>query len=437
MAKLESRGFSAADAEEFRARCLQPHRVQWKADVYKWGSGGSAVTIAKDIPIVGGRLTMDSSDPYRRQVVLEIGGGESWAPVDDTSPLTPFGQRIYLFCRIDKADGTNTSWLKMGEFWITSNVFERPSTILTVEASDYSEVVDGYLHMSRKSYVGHTVGGAITGMVQAALPNGGWSNVVLPNAVDNTRRRVTKYVADAGRGRWECAEELASKYGIDIYFNSNGDLTYRQSLSDSSDVDDTAIRGVGPDIGTSKYPVAIIKGGASGNLIAMTSTVTRDGGANGVRINMHSVVTKKVNTRKKDKKGKWIYKNVDVDVNRHKDALQTSGPAKWGDSFGYLPVVISEEVDKITTAVQVNRQARANALLRRRRGLIRYIDLDILPRYDLEPDDIVRIDVTHTDAAGVVTTFKEFHYIQRCEFDLTGGPLRLRTRQLNVTDLGN
>lgn len=418
MATLESRGWDPDDAEQFRARSVGPHTQDWKLDVYRWLPGGGNDPVALDVPIVGGSLVIDSSDKYRRTLRVEVGGGEAWAPTSKLSPLVPFGQRIFLFARIDRADGSWFPWLKMGEFWIQSHVFERPSLIVTIEAADYGAAVDEFLHLNHKSYGGMTLRQALLNMVQAALPNSGF--LVQPNAPEPSGQ-VTSYVAEAGKGRWESAVELAAKFGREIFFDANGNLVIRPDLTDD---DDDSIPGVGPDIGTVSNPVATIRDRQGGNLLGMTASVTREGACNGVAFALSRTLSKKVKKKK-----------VSVEVYRTVSAVAgPSSPVAWGDLFGRLPIVIPQHVEKFTDALIANRQQRANHLLHRRRGVVRYIDLDSLPLLWLEADDKIRL-LWH--AGEDPTPNREDHFVQRIEFDLAGGPMRIRTRQLNVTDPGS
>jgi hypothetical protein len=421
MATLESRGFSSMDADEWRARSSQPHTQEWKADVYKWLAGGGNDPVVLDVPIVGGSLTIDSSEPYRRHLSMEVGGGERWAPHTPNSPLVPFGQRVFLYARIDRTDGTWLPWLKMGEFWITSHTFERPSLIVTIEADDYSKAVDEFLHLNHRSYGGKSLRTAIKQMVDDALPNSGFT---IHPASPEPNDRVTSYVAEAGKGRWEAATELAAKFGREVFFDSQGNLIIRHDLTDDQD---ESIPGEGPDIGTVSNPVAIIKDDRGGNLVGMTATVTREGACNGVAFALHRSLSKKVKKGKKKK-------NITVDVYRTVTAFAgSSSPVAWGDKFGRVPIVISQDVEKITSELLANRQRRANHLLHRRRGVIRYIDMDCLPLLWLEADDKIRL-LWHEGTSSTAT--REDHFVQRIEFDLTGGAMRLKTRELNVVDPG-
>jgi hypothetical protein len=406
MARLTSRGFTQTEADAFVAASSQPHTVQWKASAYRL-AGGVATLLLDDLPIIAGRLVLDSSDPIRRRLSLEVGGGEDLVPEDATDPLVPFGQAVYLWVRIDLPAGWSP-WLKMGEYPITSYVFERPSLVAVVDAADYSAAVNEFLHLSKRGYGNRTVKAAIVDMVEQALPNRVF-NVVAAEAAST--KKITNYTAEAGQGRWDAATELAGIKGFEAFFDANANLVIRPDVTDDND---DVNPGVGPDIGTATNPVAVIRDGEGGNLVAMTATVTREGACNGVVVNLHETADKK-SKHAGDKR-----RNVQV------TAYQSVGPTAWGDTFGRVPIVMERNVKTITDQVVADQNQRAKRLLHRRRGLVRYIDLDAAGLYWLEPDDKVRI---------MWADRVEAHYAQRVEFDLTGhSPVRVRTRQLAVTD---
>lgn len=409
MARLTSRGFTADEASAFMARASQPHTVQWKANAYRH-SAGSATLLLEDLPIVTGRLVLDSSDPTRRQLSLEVGGGDALVPQTANDPLVPFGQAIYLWVRLDYANGTWSPWLKMGEYPITSYVYERPTAIATVEAADYSAAVNEYLHLAKRGYANRTLKAAVVAMVQEALPDKVF-NVVATDAASTIK--VTNFTAEAGQGRWDAVTALSAIKGHESFFDSAGNLVIRADVTDDND---DVIPGVGPDIGTATSPVATIAEGEGGNLVALTATVTREGGCNGVVVNIHETADPKNKKQRGDSR-----RNVQV------TAFQPDGAAAWGDRFGRIPVVEERNVKTITDDVVSGSRQHANRLLHRRRGVVRYIDLDAAGLYWLEPDDKVAIRWG---------TREEWHYAQRVEFDLSGrSPVRVRTRQLAVTSL--
>lgn len=408
MSRLVSRGYSAADASAFVARSSRSHNVRWRASAHKWTEGGGELDLLDDVPLVGGTLTLDASDPVRRRLTLNVGGGAGLTPTTSDDPLVPFGQFVRLFVRIDRDDGTWFPWLKMGEFPIVSYVYERPSEAATVEASDYAQRVDEFLHLINRSYGGMTVTAAIKRCVDDALPDRAYAVHASAKADGG---KVQNYVAQSGDGRWSTATAIADKKGVETFFDWNGDLVIRDSITSAND---TSPPSVGPDIGTIADPVAILHDGVGGNLIGTTSTLSRDGGCNLVQINLHPAKRKKSDP------------DNDADKVQHVTAEETDAATRWGDVFGYLPIVQNRNVHQVTAQVRNDYQDRAETTLYRRGGVVRYIDLDAVGVYWLEPDDKVRI-VQH----GPDRT--ESHFVQAVTFDLGGRtPVRIRTRQAHT-----
>lgn len=407
MSKLTSRGFSQTDADDFVARSSGSHSQRWLASVFRWtGDTGAEEELLADVPLVGGTLTLDSSDPTRRQLSLEVGGGEGLVPRDEDSPLVPFGQVVRLKSTIDRATGGWFPWLDHGLFPIQSQSYERPSLISTVECQDLSARVNEYLHLNKQAYKNTKLSKAVVTMVRDALPDSVIDDSQI--AAGAKTESVTNYIAGSGSARWDTAIELCDKKGFTPFFDSFGRLVIQASLTDADGF--SGAGGVGPDIGTVADPVAVIAEGPGGNLVALTATVSREAGSNKVRFNLHDTAGAH--------KGQVI----------HIDAEQTTGPVKYGDVFGRIPMVKDFSMGSISAATKRSYQTRADNLLLRRAGLARYIDLDVVGGTWLEPDDRVTI------MFGART---EAHFVSAVTIDLSGqSPTRLRTRLLSVTDPG-
>ena len=447
------RGFDPDDAQEFKRRANGPHTLKWKANVTRW-IGGEETQLYHDLPITGGTLTLDSSDPTRRKLTLEIAGLGQLVPDAPNDPLACFGQIVKLWCTIDRQDGTWFDWIKMGEFPIQTTTSEWPSMIQTIECADYSVTVDDYLHEHKRAYNKLSVYNAIKQITEAALPDRAFSI----HTEDNARNiKVEPHtVAEAGSSRWETATTIAQARGFETFFDWNGNLVIRHDLTND---DADSIPGVGPDIGSMSSPVAVIADGPGGNLVGLTSSVTREGACNGVFITMHETISQKIQA-KKSQETKTGVREPDPDdvqedgsrfppddenkpdaevpmvpnpkagdrrVNVTIQALGT-GPIAWGDKYGRQPIVLERNVKRITDSNVSTQKRRAKRLLHRRGGVIRSIDMDVVGLYWVEPDDRVRV---HYDGRT------EAHYIASIEFDLAGkNPARIKTRSLTVEDPG-
>jgi len=424
MSKLTGRGFSAQDAEEFIERTNGSHTARWRASSYRF-IDGTATLLKSNVPIVSGELTLDSSNPTRRQLSIEvaIGPNDELIPNDPADPLVPFGQYLVVWLDVDRGDGI--SWfpsIKMGEFPITSYVFERPSMIVTVEAADWSSRVEEYLHLGKTGYKNKpSVRAAIIDMVSAAVPEKLWD---IGQFNQGSGMDVGKYTVDASVGRWTAATELADRNGLEIFFDDNGDLCIRRAITRDND---SVVPSDGPDIGTVKDPVATIAEGT--NLVGMTSSLTREGGCNHVRINLTGTVTRRDKKQDTEGKGSAGIETHQKKWSDHVDSTTDSGPVAFGSTFGKLPLVLETNLHRLGQTGSGEKDAqreRAKGLRQRRLGLIKYIDLDALGCYQLEPDDKVKLKF------GGVT---EDHYVQSVTFDLTGqSATRIRTRQIATTN---
>lgn len=449
MARLTDRGFTEADADEFMDRANGAHTLRWTADVYRWVAGAEN-TLAEGLPIVGGTLSIDGSEPTRRRLKLDIGGGGTLVPDQPYDPLAPFGQVIKLWLQIDRADGTWFPRLKMGEYPIQTTTSEWPGLQQTVEAADYSWLVDAYLYECKRSYNQMTIREAVEEIVKDALPE---TEFFVQSPGDAHTVKVEAHtVSEAGTGRWEMAQSICAARGFECFFNHNGNLVIRHDVT-NADNETGTIPGEGPDIGTVSNPVAVIRDGIGGNLVALTVGLTREGAVNGVFINLHETVSKTLRDRKEreaatgtiepdpddpgpsdplpagDPEVPDVPPRVATDprVNLTVKALGT-GPILWGDKFGRQNIVLERNVKRINDTVIDGQKKRAKRLLHKRGGVIRSIDLDAVGLYWLEPDDKVRVQYDGRTEA---------HYVASIEFDLAGQePARVRTRSCSVIDPG-
>lgn len=426
MSRLTGRGFTAADAAAFMSRCSGPHQIRWRADSLRSTNTGVFETLAEDLPLVGGTLSIDASDITRRKASLSF-GGEVWAEQTEDGPLAPFGQFIRLYMTIDRGDGTWFPWLQMGELPIRSYTFEWPGAAVGVECTDWSGPVADYLHTNETSYAGKTLYTAARTIVNAAIPYRNPPDVHTPAS---TTTKVSTWVGQAGSSRWDTLLDMANAKGHEVLFDAAGTLVIRQDRVDADD--DGIITVVGPDVGTTADPIALIssgdplpftdagaqKHGPGGNLVALTGSVTRDGGCNGVFI----ALSKPAKNQRENVPGtEGVFYTA--------KALQSTGPGTWGDRFGFLPAVESKQVKNLTSAIKNAYDRKAAANLRRRRGVIRQIDLDMVGGWWLEPDDLVTIKMGEST---------ESHYVAAITFELAGSAAtRLRCRQLQTFDIAS
>jgi hypothetical protein len=258
-------------------------------------------------------------------------------------------------------------------------------------------------------------------MVSAAVPEKAWD---LGQFDEGKNIEVKNFVADSGVGRWQAATELAATKGLETFFDSAGNLQIRHAVTNDND---NVVPGSGPDIGTVTNPVAVIAEGI--NMVAMTSTLTRDGGCNHVRFNLSGTVTRRAKKQTKKPGIETVEKKWKAA--EPVDSTTTSGAVAFGSAFGKLPIVIDKNLHSVGangSQEQRQQQQAAAALRQRRLGLIKYIDLDMVGGYQLEPDDKVKLKFGGHE---------EDHYVQSVTWSLRGdSATRIRTRQISVTDPG-
>jgi hypothetical protein len=468
VARLTDRGFTQAEADEFAERCSGSHTLKWTADVFRW-QGGELVQIYDDLPIVGGTLSLDGSDPTRRRLTMDIAGGEELVPDDPDDPTAPFGQIVKAWLHVDRADGSWFPRLKQFEGPIQTTTVEWPSLTQTVECADYSWLIDAFLYEKKVSYNNKTVRQAIQDIVRDAIPD---SAFFIQSPDDANSVRVEPHtVSEAGQGRWDMAQTIAAARGYDTYFNHNGNLVIKKAVTNNSDDVETIPSSGGPDIGTVSDPAGVIKDGPGGNLVALTVGATREGAINGVFVNVHETVSQTLAARKKreaetgtkeddpDYDPDWDDvlrgddpppdvaepgnpdlengdpevpkipnpKAGDPRVNVQVKALAV-GATKWGDRYGRQSLVLERNVKRINDNV-INAQIhRAKRLLHRRGGVIRSVDMDVVGAYWVEPDDKVKLKYAGRS---------ENHFVASVEIDLAGEePTRIRTRSLTTKDPG-
>ena len=411
MGHLTKRGWSAktphissTDAAEFRDRCRESHTARWSADVTRW-NGTTTATLAEDIPITGGKLTLDSGDQIRRQLSMTVGGGEEWEPTAANDPLPPWGQRIHLYVQVDRRGGGWFPKLKLFTGPIRENIFERPSLITSLECADPGSTLHEYLHVRRKGYGGQTLVEAIGAMADAALPGAAYD---IEASTGATTQEVETFVADAGQSRLEAANEVAGRWGYEVFFDWAGDVVIRRDLTDEDDASWDPSE-AGPDIGDVARPVARFRDEEGGNLIGTTTSLSREGSVNGVAVNLDAL------------------RKAQGTDDLHWNHLETAGGSiAWGDVFGRIPLVETKDVHKITVAMEDRQTQRAKKLLKRRRGMVQFVDFDALPSYWVEPDDRVEVSINGRTAD---------YFLERIELDLTGDAMRCRTRVLTTPSL--
>jgi hypothetical protein len=409
-----SRGYDEEDADQMKVRANRSHTIRWKANALRWNAGEQQM-LYEDLPVIGGKLSLDASNPTRRTLSLEIAGVGNLVPDQPSDPLACFGQFIRLWCTIDREDGTWFPWIYHGEFPILTTTSEWPSLKQTIECGDLSTIVDDDLHVKKRAYGHMTVYEAIKELTEHGLPD----RLFAIDTHDGVRHTKVEphTVADAASSRWEVATNIAAARGFEVFFDWRGRLVIRDAITAA---DNDVIPAVGPDIGSVSSPVATLRDGTGGNLIAITQAITREGACNGVFINLNETASQTLRRH-----GRLV--SGDKRVNVQVSALAT-GATAWGDRYGRQPIVIERPVKVITDDVVAAQRRRAKRLLNRRGGVIRSLEMDVVGAWWVEPDD--RVHVMYGGRS-------EYHYIASIELTLDGSSAtHIRTRSLAVDDPG-
>jgi hypothetical protein len=213
MSRLTSRGYSSGDATAFVDRSSRSHR-RWKVTAHKW-TEGAANSSPHDVPIVGGTLALDASDPVRRRLTLNVGGGGGTRAPDVRRPPRPVRSVRETVLRIDRDDGSWFPWLKMGEF----------HRVVRVREASQAATVEGVgLRATRRRVPLHLINQVVWrddrhGRDQALmcrrrrLPDRAYA----VRLGEGRRGKVTNYVAQAGDGRWSTATSIADRKGVETF----------------------------------------------------------------------------------------------------------------------------------------------------------------------------------------------------------------------------
>lgn len=416
-------------SEAFKARCVRSHTREVRARVFRIESNGAKVakgvtmadgTTKYDLPIVGGTLTADSTDPHLRRLSMTV-AGEEWIPDNDDAPLAPFGQFIVVEVRIDMEDGGWSPWLQMGEFPIISHKVVRPDGTSEVLAADWSWRVNEYAYVNPHSWANRSRVEAIQGAVDSALPMYGRAVHASANAKLTIGEEAGQ--VSSGTGRWDWIQSICDAANLEAFFDRFGGLVIRDAVVD---YEGYAV-GAGPDIGSVANPVALLKTGQGGSIINLTAEITREGGCNGVIINVIPTASppKGSSYDKSQYKSRTILEKWNY------------GAAAWGDQFGRITVQRDKKVSRVTQRSLNDAQMWGQSILSRRRGVIRRLEMDAIPMWWLDPDDKVNVTWAQRMPDGTERVRTETHYVESIEFPLApgDGPMRIRTRQVVVVEL--
>lgn len=355
-----------ATSNRFLAALRQPHVVRFRVDVIP-AAGGPPIAL----PITGGDLSGDRTSSVRRTCRVT-------APADTVPVLEqlPFGSYLDVRRGIRYGDGTE-ELIRIGLLRIDGTVATTPDGEATLTASDrMAQVADEKLLAPYDANGKHPTDAAVE-LVQQVFPTIPYTVATSPS----TEPALVDVAYD--RDRNSAVGELAAAVGAEAYFDADGGFVI------------TPI----PDP-TLSAPVWQIDVGQNGVLTAHSNALDRAGVYNGVLVRGQADSSTPP---------------ITVLVTDDNPLSQTL----WGGPFGKVPLILDSQ------AVQTEEQATAvgQAELARRLGLVRTLNLTVVPNPALEPGDVV--DVAFLD--GTV----ERHVLDTVRIPLdVAGAIDLTTRSV-------
>ena len=300
----------------------------------------AANALITEIPVQAGSVKLDaSSGAGLRSATLTVSSPE-FVPVDENSPLAPFGQR-----RVRLSVGVESSavmeWCSLGLFAISEVANDRPFGGLKLTLLDLAyfatedKVEQTYLFPSNAV--------AKDEIIKVLTP----VYTVPPTVVrdDSNGAALGTYIEypKAGSKRWDIALGMAGKVGCDLYFDDDGALVLH---------DPDAARPVTEEVSVGEYGV----------ITKLESKVSRVGTINRVKVIFEG---------QDDSTGVGI-------------AEITTGPLAVTGPFGRLSEVVVENVETATDAAA---QEAAERYLARMSALSRTLAVETAPAPHLRPYD--------------------------------------------------
>jgi hypothetical protein len=363
----------------FRTAATNSHEAKFRVELRK--TTGELVEVLTD-SLIGGAVTIDSSASYRRQLSLTLsqevlgwagGGGGSLGTGgrygDMSAKYGSKGQTLSYGQLAGGSGGTihpqagheihvwrgivvsgSTEWVKLGVFHISSvRSVAKPGNTIEVTGYDRSRLVSLTTWLTTTEAPGiiplHLLINASVKTLLGSIPFNTKGTIASPTPDRGA------YVLELGSDPWEELSKVAKSYGLEMFFDANGDFVvqYLPLLTGPSDW--------------------TFRAGSNGTLIDRDLDQTDEGVCNAVLV-MNS-------------EGMLAY-------------------AADGDagSTTYVYGPFGQRVHIENTDLQLNEtqaMALAQKLLSQKLGLMQELNITSVPMPALEPGDIVRV----FDSAGI------------------------------------
>lgn len=332
-------------SRRFLAAVSSTHRIDVRARVVTPGLNGvnpPPADVLATLNVIDGSVTLDSTADVYATLSLTI-TPDSW-PTDASSPVTPYGNEIFVERGVVYGDGTR-EWVSLGYFRIDSvEQDDAPLGNIVIEGSDRSAgLKDQQLVYPRQYTAGTTALSVVEDLTMDIYP---WLVIDYDPALLSTL--VTDQVTT--NDRFGFLHDLIASYGLVMRFDYRGVLWIHFPP-------------------TTARPVATLKTGRDGVLISVSRTLARDGIYNGVLASGEQV---------SDAVPPVSYLAYDNDP---------TSPTYWFGPFGQVPYFLSS-----STLTDPNQcQVAAQSWLQQNAGLPYNLDFQFVPNPALEPLDPISV----------------------------------------------
>lgn len=364
-----------ATSAAFRAAVASSHHMTQRCRIVAPGQNGTAPTALQSLAVETGSVTLDSTAQIRGSLALTV--GDTW-PTAVTSPLTPYGNEIFVERGIMFGDG-HSEWVSQGYYRINSVEQQgAPRGPLTVDGQDrMCGIIDARILSPITFVAGQTIISVIEALILAVYP---WAVFDYDASLGTSVLASTQVTTD---DRYQFIDDLVTSQGMVWYWDYRGYLYIHPAPSNTT-------------------PTATIKSGAGGVLVSLSRTLNRTGVYN-------ACVASGQDTGSGTLVTATAYDN------------NPGSPTYWFGQFGQVPQFYSSSF--ITTYAQA--LSAAVALLNQSTGLPYNVDFGQVPNPALEPLDCVQVSY----ATGV----GELHVLESITLPLDAATVQSATTRQQYT----
>ena len=234
-------------------------RVTRRVEVYE-SDGTTRWPGDNGVRLLDGSVSVDYARDERRSVDLRLDNSDNALRSDPNGGFW-YDKILKVYRGVELDDGSKWE-VQLGEFMIDRLAEPHFPNIVTVTGRDYSKKLQTSKFLVATQF---TSGTTVETVIRAIGQNGGISRFLFPPTGKTLGR---DFLFERGTPRWQAMTEIATAYGFEVFFDTQG-FCVLQQFQDPS---------------TSPL-VAVYKTGAEGNLVSY------DKSANDSRLYNHIVVT--------------------------------------------------------------------------------------------------------------------------------------------------